>query len=86
MSWARGAQDDLGREIGYAIKAECDFEGCEIEIDRGLSYCCGTMHNNENEDGCGRYFCPEHLHSHPCEPRDVAFLKSVGEYEEEDDA
>lgn len=31
-----------GREGGYAVDAICDLDGCEVEIDRGLGYLCGT--------------------------------------------
>ena len=33
----------------------------KAKIDRGLSYVCGRMHGGGNE-GCGKHFCPEHLH------------------------
>lgn len=59
MGWAHCGTDDDGREIGYGVRALCDFPGCGAEIDRGLGYVCGTMHGSVN--GCGRYFCPAHL-------------------------
>lgn len=67
VGWSYCGEDDLGRPIGYSIEAVCDFPGCEAEIDRGLSYCCGGMHGG-GDDGCGRYFCPEHLapYDHDC--------------------
>jgi hypothetical protein len=58
MGWAHCGTFE-GREIGYGIEATCDFEGCETEIDRGLSYVCGTTHGGD--DGCGGYFCGDHL-------------------------
>lgn len=60
MGWADCGTDDDGRPIGYAFAATCDEPGCDAEIDRGLSYCCGSMHGG-GEHGCGRYFCPVHL-------------------------
>lgn len=58
MGWAYGEID--GREVGYGVAATCDEDGCDTQIDRGLAYCCGGMHGGA-EDGCGRYFCGEHL-------------------------
>lgn len=60
MGWAHCGLDSDGREIGYAIQAECDKPGCHASIDRGLSYVCGQMHGGD-EHCCGRYFCSEHL-------------------------
>ncbi|MBE3670940.1 hypothetical protein BOO25_18600 [Vibrio navarrensis] len=59
MSWANCGQDKSGRFIGYAIEAICDHPGCNKEINRGLSYVCGTMHG-EDEISCDKYFCEEH--------------------------
>lgn len=50
-----------GRDIGYAVPAPCDQPGCEKEIDRGMSYCCGSF---RSDDGCGLYFCEDHLYYH----------------------
>lgn len=62
MSWANCGQDKDGRPIGYAVLAGCDHPGgCDAKIDRGLSYVCGGMHGGGAE-GCGKYFCPAHLH------------------------
>ena len=52
---------DDGREVGYAIKSTCEAPDCNIDIDRGLSYLCGEMHGQDDEDGCGHYFCQNHL-------------------------
>lgn len=60
MGWADCGTDDLGRPIGYAHAAVCDKPGCDVKIDRGLSYVCGSMHGG-GEFGCGRYFCWPHL-------------------------
>lgn len=59
MSWAHG-RNAAGREIGYAVPATCDLDGCDEAIDRGLFYVCGSMHDG-GEFGCGGYFCACHL-------------------------
>lgn len=59
MGWSYGRNAD-GREIGYTVKAKCDEGGCGADIDRGLGYACGGMHD-DNEHGCGGYFCGKHL-------------------------
>lgn len=71
MGWAYGVATD-GREIGYGVKAKCDFIGCVAVIDRGLGYCCGSMHESSNDDGCGKYFCEQHrpMSVHGCEWQD----------------
>lgn len=66
MGWAFCGTNDEGREIGYGVAATCDFPGCAAEIDRGLGYLCGEMHD-PTEWGCGKYFCDKHLHNHGCE-------------------
>ena len=70
MGWMFCGQDDLGRDIGYGVEAPCDFGGCEVMIDRGLGYICGTMHM-DTEEGCARYFCFEHINTHSCPVRDA---------------
>jgi hypothetical protein len=68
MGWGSGFNSDH-REVGYAIEAECDREGCTAPIDRGMGYCCGGMHNgmrDDDEPGCGDYFCPIHDGDHDC--------------------
>ncbi len=59
MGWGTCVNSE-GRDCGYMIDAICDFDGCESEIDRGLAYVCGDMHDG-GEFGCGRYFCYDHL-------------------------
>ena len=59
MGWSYGVNGE-GREVGYSVSATCDQEGCYKEIDRGLAYVCGDMHDG-GEYGCGDYFCYEHL-------------------------
>jgi uncharacterized protein YqkB len=41
-----------GVERGYMVDSTCDVEGCDKQINRGLSYLCY---------GCEKYFCMEHL-------------------------
>ena len=59
MGWAFATNAD-GREVGYGIDTECDQEGCDKAIDRGLAYVCGSMHDGGSH-GCGKYFCYAHL-------------------------
>ncbi len=49
-----------GREIGYAIQAECDQPKCHEKIDKGMAYACGGTHLG-GADYCDRYFCYDHL-------------------------
>lgn len=65
MRFAHGLNNN-GREIGYGVKATCDLDGCEAEIDRGFAYCCGGGDGIQNagmedEPYCGGFFCAEHL-------------------------
>ena len=60
MSWAVGFDTKWNRDIGYGVPAYCDYPGCRAEIDRGLSYVCGGEPYG-GENGCGLYFCGEHL-------------------------
>ena len=59
MGWAYGRNAN-GREVGYSVDAICDDPTCTTQIDRGLAYCCGGMHDGD-EHGCGDYFCEKHL-------------------------
>lgn len=61
MGWSYGRNHE-GREIGYGVEAECDQDGCDTKIDRGLAYVCGGMHDAGFGVGCGRYFCHENSH------------------------
>ncbi|MEU6674823.1 hypothetical protein [Streptomyces sp. NPDC046925] len=47
-------------EAGYLVDAECDKEGCDEAIDRGLAYLCGQTPGGD-EYGCGFYFCGHHM-------------------------
>ena len=60
MSWAVGYDDHWKRDIGYGVPAQCDYPGCGKRIDRGLSYVCGGEPYG-GEEGCGLFFCDEHL-------------------------
>lgn len=59
MSWSIGFDDHWNRDIGYGVPAFCDFPGCKAEIDRGLSYVCGSEPYG-GAVGCGLYFCEKH--------------------------
>lgn len=61
MGWAGPSPNQDGRMVGYGQPAVCDEPGCSAEIDRGLAYVCGGMHDSQPPDGCGRYFCYAHL-------------------------
>jgi hypothetical protein len=58
MGWGHGILN--GKEIGYNVKAKCEYPGCDKEINRGLAYACGENHG-EGEDFCDGYFCYDHL-------------------------
>ena len=60
MGWADCGADSEGRPIGYGFAGKCDHDGCDADIDRGLSYACGGMHG-AGEGYCEKYFCGEHL-------------------------
>lgn len=55
------------RWAGYGVPAICDYPNCDVEIDRGLGYKCEQRYdedetgNETEEEGCGLYFCGEHL-------------------------
>lgn len=60
MGWAVGYDSRWKRDIGYGIPAVCDHPDCGEDIDRGLSYVCGSNPRG-GEHGCGLYFCDAHL-------------------------
>lgn len=64
MGWAIGYDTNWNRDIGYGVPSICDYPDCQTEIDRGLSYVCGGEPYG-GEEGCGLYFCGEHLDSSP---------------------
>lgn len=63
MGWSIGYDDTWKRDIGYGVPAYCDHPGCGEEIDRGLSYVCGSEPFG-GEHGCGLYFCSKHRQFH----------------------
>lgn len=60
MGWAVGYDDNWQRDVGYGVPAWCDHSDCNERIDRGLSHVCGDAPYG-GEDGCGLYFCGQHL-------------------------
>jgi hypothetical protein len=64
MGWSIGYDDFWQRDVGYGVPAVCDHPGCSAEIDRGLSYVCENIYGDE---GCGLFFCGEHLVGNRCE-------------------
>lgn len=92
MSWSDCGTDSKGRPIGYIHEATCDHPGCDLKIDRGLSYACGGMHG-EDEVSCEGYFCPDHLtyavdsddHLHNVCTQCAALLKASGEWVEDEE-
>lgn len=64
MGWGNcGFNEKIKKWMGYANEGICAVSGCGKEIDHGLSYVCGGMHEG-GECGCGDYFCSEHLTSY----------------------
>jgi len=57
VGWAVGFDRTWNRDIGYGVPSTCDHPGCDAQIDRGKSYCCG----DRRVDGCGLFFCGRHL-------------------------
>lgn len=62
MSWAVGFDTNWNRDVGYGVPAYCDHPDCNEEIDRGLSYVCGSEPFG-GDFGCGLYFCGEHRYA-----------------------
>lgn len=60
MGWAVGYDYSWKRDVGYGVPAECDKPDCNLKIDRGLSFVCGSDPMG-GDFGCGLYFCPGHL-------------------------
>lgn len=62
MGWANcGVNPDTDARMGYAHSGVCDQDGCGKKIHHGLAYVCGGIHQG-GDDGCGEYFCYEHLY------------------------
>jgi hypothetical protein len=60
MGWQIGYDSRWNRDVGYGVPAECDYPACKEQIDRGLSFVCGSDPYG-GEHGCGLYFCEDHL-------------------------
>lgn len=60
MGWEIGYDHRWRRDIGYGVPAICDHPDCNEKIDRGLGSVCGGDPYG-GEDGCGLFFCGEHL-------------------------
>ena len=70
MGWSVGWDYSTLRFRGYGVPSICEEPSCNKEINRGLAYACGNLY-----DGCGRFFCEDHL-----------YLGTPGSIEDEDDA
>lgn len=57
-------RDGQAVDVGYAVRDTCNLKGCGRSINRGLGHLCGRTHG-DNETGCGRYFCHDHLSKQP---------------------
>lgn len=62
MGWSVGYDSNWERDVGYGVPATCDHPGCGAEINRGLSYICANSVPGGG-DGCGLFFCWDHLHA-----------------------
>lgn len=74
MSWSIGLSSRYQRDVGYGVPCTCEHPGCIEEIDRGLSYVCGGMHDG-GEHGCGLYFCEKHLQYHPIDVAEDEYVQ-----------
>lgn len=81
MGWADCGIGKDGRAMGYAFSGICDHPECEAEIDHGLAYVCGDMHEG-GEHGCGKYFCYAHLIITPLGQLCPECAKDAPEWEE----
>lgn len=65
MGWSIGYDSHWKRDIGYGVMAYCDHPRCNKVIDRGMAYICGGGLYGEGldgeRDGCGLFFCQDHL-------------------------
>jgi hypothetical protein len=63
MGYARYEIYRNGEKIqaGYGIETVCEKDGCNEKIDRGLAFLCGETPGGD-ENGCGGYFCGQHLY------------------------
>ncbi|MEY9995872.1 hypothetical protein ABIE67_007904 [Streptomyces sp. V4I8] len=51
-------------QAGYSVPTDCEEDGCEENIDRGLAHLCGETPGGD-EHGCGGYYCGNHLYMAP---------------------
>lgn len=73
MGWAVGWDSDHGRWRGYGVPAYCDAKGCRVEIDRGFSYVCEHIEDEDFDELEHPIFvCSEHT----CADVDEADLPS----------
>lgn len=75
MGWSIGYDNNWKRDIGYGVPAICDSPRCNAEIDRGLSYVCGSEPYG-GERGCGLFFCAPHLTYHIFRDGESAYVCS----------
>lgn len=61
MGWSIGYDYNWKRDIGYGVPCVCDHPDCDKEIDRGLAHVCCDQEPYGGDDGCGLFFCGEHL-------------------------
>lgn len=74
MGWSLCYDHNWSRDIGYGVPAYCDYPGCYEEIHRGLYYvCCGEQPYG-GEEGCGLYFCSNHLRTHDRDDTNAEFM------------
>lgn len=67
MGWSIGFDTTWSRDIGYGVPAWCDHPDCNEVIDRGLAHVCADQQPYGGDNGCGLYFCGEHLGWGRCE-------------------
>ncbi|WP_261523637.1 hypothetical protein [Burkholderia multivorans] len=67
MGWSIGYDDNWKRDIGYGVPATCDHPECNVRIDRGLAHVCAHQEPYGGPEGCGLYFCHDHLRGGMCE-------------------
>lgn len=83
MGWAIGYDENWKRDIGYGVPAECDHPDCSVNINRGLSYVCGSDPYG-GEHGCGLHFCYQHLQYEDFSGRFIQLCDRCIEVESED--
>lgn len=51
-----------GKEAGYLVDAICEHPGCNVPIDRGIDYLCGSEPGDQRGTSCEGYFCLKHTY------------------------